>query len=88
MTKKSKAIRQELNKNKLYDYLVIHNMTVGNLGKMYGVSGMVIYRIIEENNFNLQLERQMYKNNNNNRDNDSNKIIRHNYYGSQALRLA
>lgn len=86
MTKQSKAIREELNKDKLYFYLVVHNMTVKKLSKMFGVSSMVIYRIMEENNFNLQLERQNYQNYKINNEGNA-KIIRRKCYGNHTLKL-
>ena len=75
-----------MNKKKLYEYLVVHNMTIEKLGKMFGVSNMVIYRIMEERKFDLQLEREKYKNKEIN--NDGIKITRFKYYGKHTLKLA
>jgi hypothetical protein len=62
-------------------------MTVEKLGKMYGVSQMVIYRIMEENKFDLQIERQNYKNKNI-IINEGVKVNRCKYYGNHTLKLA
>jgi hypothetical protein len=86
--KRAKVLRKDLNKNKLYNYLVIHNMTVGQLCKMYNVSRTIIDSIIREQNFDFRSERERYKMELHERMMESDKVTRCTYKGNNALKLA